>query len=64
MSILKFLKNGRMKFQAFLKNNKKDFLILAGAVLVWYGLYLIYEPVSYIVFGAGLIWFSYPKGVR
>jgi len=39
----------------------KEFLTLIGASLIWYGLYLIYPPVSYIIVGAGFIWFAYPK---
>jgi len=40
----------------------KELLLIIGIAAIWYGLYLIYPPVSYIIMGAGLVWFSYPKG--
>jgi len=42
----------------------KEFLLIAGAGLVWYGLFLIYKPMSYIILGCGLIWFAYPRQVK
>ncbi len=39
----------------------REALIILGAILVWYGLYMIYEPISYIVLGGGLVWFGFPK---
>ena len=39
----------------------KELLLLLGISAVWYGLYMIYPPVSFIIIGAGIVWFAYPR---
>ena len=34
----------------------KDFVLLIGAGLLFYGLFLIYPPVAYIIIGGGLLY--------
>jgi len=42
----------------------KEVLLIIGIGLVWYGLYMIYPPISFIVIGGGIVWFAYPKKVN
>jgi uncharacterized membrane protein len=38
-----------------------ELAILAGFLMLGYGLYLIYPPAMFIICGACLIWFGFPK---
>jgi len=42
----------------------KELLLLLGVAFVWVGLYMIYQPISFIIIGAGIVWFAYPKKVN
>jgi len=52
----------RFNFKNNIKNKLKgkfelkDFILLIGAGLLFYGLFLIYPPVAYIIIGGGLLY--------
>ena len=41
-----------------LKSAGNDVLMLAGVGLVFYGVFLIYQPAAFIVLGAGLVYWA------
>ena len=38
----------------------QDVCIIAGAVMVFYGLHLVFPPAAFIVIGCGLIYLGFP----
>jgi len=40
--------------------NMQDYSIMAGAVMVFYGIHLVYPPAAFIVIGSGLIYMGLP----
>ena len=41
-----------------------ELAILAGFLMLGYGLYLIYPPAMFIICGACLMWFGFPRARR
>ena len=39
-----------------------ELAIVAGFLMLGYGIYLIYPPAMFIICGACLMWFGFPKG--
>jgi hypothetical protein len=53
------LKSGLMRIKSWFKQfGFTDILLLLGTASVFYGTYLIYKPASFILLGAGLIYWA------